>query len=222
MDNFKRVFLSAILLCISALALSVAVTHRLREKQPSTEVLWHESLEQLKQICRHKYRQSLHHTAYAHHAERDSLHAVAALLHAIAHAEAVQCDNCRQAIGALGGEFTIPTIRPTEFSETTIHIHNTLQDKHLIRKEFIPAAIEQAIKDNNRYVARMLTWCDASDAKQILLLQRLLGDGKPPHLRYRVCPTCGDIIWLEESTRYCPHCMTDSVKFIHVRSMGRY
>lgn len=216
MDNFKRVFLLAALLCVSALALSFAVTRRLNKERPTSEVLWHKSLEQLKQICRHKYRQSLHHTAYAHHAERDSLHAEAALLHAIAHAEAVQCDNCRQAIGALGGTFSLPTIRPTEFSEAMTHIHNTLQDKQLVRREFIPTAIEQAIKDNNRYVARMLTWCDASDAKQILLLQRLLGEEKPHHVRYRVCPTCGDIIWLEESTRYCPHCMTDSVKFFVV------
>ena len=197
MDNFKRVFLLAALLCVSALALSFAVTRRLHRERPTSEVLWH-------------------HTAYAHHAERDSLHAEAALLHAIAHAEAVQCDNCRQAIGALGGTFSLPTIRPTEFSEAMTHIHNTLQDKQLIRREFIPTAIEQAIKDNNRYVARMLTWCDASDAKQILLLQRLLGEEKPHHVRYRVCPTCGDIIWLEESTRYCPHCMTDSVRFFVV------
>lgn len=218
MNNFKRLFLSSILLCIAALSLAYVAARKLSQEHSTDEVLYHENIEQLKELCRLKYRQSLHHIAYAHHAERDSLHSAAALFHAISHSEAVQCDNCRQAIGALGGILTLPTTTPTPFSNTNTHIDNALRRKLSTHQHLIPTAIEQAMQDNNRYVARMLTWCDASEAKQILLLELLQRNPQTlPHARFRVCPTCGDISWLEVGSRYCPYCMTDSLKFIIVK-----
>lgn len=217
MNNFKRLFLISILLCLAALAMAHFAGKRLQQRQPPQQTLWHESLTQLKEICRHKYRQSLRLIAYAHHAERDSLHAAAALFHAISHAEAVQCDNCRQAIESLGGVISLPTTTPTEFSNAESHLDNTLRSKIHVHTALLPHAIEQALKDNNRYIARMLTWCDTSDAKQIMLLQQqLLTPEERRHTRYRICPTCGDISWHEVAARHCPHCMTDSVKFFIV------
>jgi rubrerythrin len=75
--------------------------------------------------------------------------------------------------------------------------------------------MQRAIDEGNKYVARMLTWCDASDLKQILILQReverMAEDDAP---LYRVCPTCGNFIEEELHTHFCPHCMTASEEFL--------
>ena len=209
MRRLNRIFIAICALCL----LILTVAYILGEKQPSAhteETLWRESLDQLKSICNHKYRQSLHYTAYANHARRDSLHNIAALFHAIAYADAVQCDNCRKAIESLGGTFSYPIILPTTFSNAEAHLTYALHDKQHTHLNLIPSSIEQALADNNRYIARMLTWCDASDIKQILLLQALPSS----HHRYRICPICSDISWEEIAPRHCPHCMTDSTKFV--------
>ena len=208
MRRLNRIFITICGLCLMILA----VAYVMGGKQPTKyaeETLWRKNLEQLKSICNHKYRQSLHYTAYANHARRDSLLDIAALFHAIAYADAVQCDNCRKAIESLGGTFSTPIIRPTTFSNAEAHLHYALRDKQHTHQNLIPHAVEQALTDNNRYVARMLTWCDASDIKQIILLQ-----SPHHHSRYRICPICSDISWEEIAPRHCPHCMTDSTKFI--------
>jgi rubrerythrin len=134
-------------------------------------------------------------------------------MNAISHADAVQCDNCRQAISSLGGEYSSPTTLPTHFTNHADHISYALRDKSYTHTTLFPPAIEQALKDNNRYVARMLTWCHASDTKQIFLLQQFISQDVT-HARYRVCPVCGNISWEPISPRHCPHCMTDSVRFV--------
>lgn len=213
MNYFLKAFVSSILLCVAVLAAAYFFARRKQQTRPAQEVLWAENLSQLKELSRHKHRQSLHYIAYAHYAERDSLHALAALMNAISHADAVQCDNCRQAISSLGGEYTSPTTLPTHFTSNTDHIIYVLRDKGYTHSTLFPPAIEQALEDNNRFVARMLTWCDASDTKQIFLLQRQLSD-EVHYVRYRVCPVCGDISWEAISPRHCPHCMTDSTRFV--------
>lgn len=210
MDYFKRLFVIALVICSLVLAVTYIKGSRLSAQRSSEETLWSESLDLLKTICNHKYRQSLHYTAYAHHAERDSLHNIATLFHAIAYADAVQCDNCRKAIESLGGTFSTPIIRPTTFSNAESHLAYALRDKQHTHQNLIPRSVEQALADNNRFVARMLTWCDASDIKQMILLQLPLDHCT----RYRICPVCGDISWEEVAPRHCPHCMTDSVRFV--------
>ena len=210
MRRLNHIFIAICVLCL----MTLATAYLLGSKQPTThtdETLWHKNIEQLKTICNHKYRQSLHYTAYAHHAERDSLHNIAALFHAIAYADAVQCDNCRKAIESLGGTFSSPIIRPTTFSKVETHLAYALRDKQHIHQDLIPRSVEQALNDNNRYIARMLTWCDASDIKQIFLLQSV---SNLYHARYRICPICSDISWEVAIPRHCPHCMTDSTKFV--------
>lgn len=207
----KRIFVTAFALCAIILTASY-IWGRMRPAPPADEVMWHESLSQLKALYRHKYRQSLHLTAYAYRAKRDSLHAAAALLHAIAHADAIQCDNCRHAIESLGGRCPTLTIQPTPFSDIDTHLSLALQAKRHSHYDLIPVAIEQALTDNNRYIARMLTWCDATDLKQIRLLEQFCCGGMECG-RLRVCPTCGDISWEALSPDHCPHCMTESAKF---------
>ena len=189
MDYFKRLFVVAF--AISALALVVAFMagRRAVMNQPAEEVLWRESIAQLKVLGDHKYRQSIHYIAYAKYAARDSLNAEAALFHAMSHADAVL------------------------FSSTADHLHHAHEDRHHTHTHLLPPAIAQSLADGNRYIARMLTWCDASDVKQMILLSRLRSQ-QPLPSTYRVCPTCGDIDWEEVAPRYCPHCMTDSAKFL--------
>ena len=213
MNYFLKAFVSSVMLCVVTLAAVYFFAKRKQQSRPPQEVLWHESLTQLKELSRHKHRQSLHYIAYAHYAERDSLHALAALMNAISHADAVQCDNCRQAISSLGGEYSSPTTLPTHFTNHADHIAYALRDKNYTHSTLFPPAIEQALEDNNRFVARMLTWCHASDTKQIFLLQQFLYQ-EVTHARFRVCPVCGNISWEAISPRHCPHCMTDSIRFV--------
>ena len=213
MDYFKRLFVVAF--AISALALVVAFVagRRVVMSQPAEEVLWRESIAQLKALGDHKYRQSIHYIAYAKYAARDSLNAEAALFHAMSHADAVHCANCRKALEGLGGRASTPTITRTLFSSTADHLHHAHEDRHHTHTHLLPPAIAQSLADGNRYIARMLTWCDASDVKQMILLSRLRSQ-QPLPSTYRVCPTCGDIDWEEVAPRHCPHCMTDSAKFL--------
>ena len=215
MDYFKRIFVVAFVASALALGVAFVAARRVVERKPAEEVLWRESIAQLKSLGDHKYRQSLHYMAYAKYAARDSLNAEAALFHAMSHADAVHCANCRKALEGLGGKATTPTISRTRFSSTTDHLRYALEDKHTLHIHLLQPAIEQALADNNRHIARMLTWCDASDIKQMLILRRAHSSQPLPHT-YRICPTCGDIGWEEFSPRHCPHCMTDSAKFIRV------
>ena len=209
--RLRTPFIAAFTIALTALI--IAYLASLRFPAEPTDYLWYDSLQQLGEIGRAKYRQSHRYGEYARRAERDSLHALAALMNAISHADAVQCDNCRQAISSLGGEYSSPTTLPTHFTNHTDHIAYALRDKSYTHSTLFPPAIEQALKDNNRFVARMLTWCHASDTKQIFLLQQFLAQ-EITNARYRVCPVCGNISWESISPRHCPHCMTDSVRFV--------
>lgn len=215
MNHLQKIFFSSIIL--GGAILGIAFLSGRRQEQ-SSEPLYKQSLNQLKELSQKKYHQSLQLLAYAHYAERDSLHDVAALFHAMSHADAIHCANCRHAIEALGGMYSYPTISPTQFVSTTTHLEKTLHNKTLTHDHQMPKYINQALSDNNRYIARMLTWCDASDIKQITLLNDILNSHPSQHqYLYKVCPTCGDISWETITTRHCPMCMTDSVKFIIIK-----
>ena len=217
MNHIQKIFFATILLGATILGIAFIVGRR-QQKQNNEPPLFHASISQLKELSRTKYQQSLRYLAYAHYAERDSLHDAATLFHAISHADAIHNANCRHAIEALGGVYTYPIISPTQFLATTTHIEQALLSKTATHNHQMPEYINQALKDNNRYIARMLTWCDASDVKQIFLLKKILDNPTQSqlHIYYKVCPTCGDITWETISTRHCPMCMTDSVKFITI------
>lgn len=213
MNYLKTIFFGAFIVCAILLGIVffVGQRHATQENKP---ILFQENINQLKELGRTKYQQSLRYLAYAHHAERDSMLDVALLFHALSHADAIHNANCRHAIEALGGRYSHPIISPTQFTSTTSHLEKTLHNKSATHCNLMPHYIGQALSDNNRYVARMLTWCDASDVKQIILLQEMLEVSAPRHKHvYKVCPTCGDITWEDIATRHCPMCMTDSALF---------
>lgn len=213
MNSFRLALIGALVISVAALGISYVASLR-TSRVEAREPMWQESIEQLKELCRTKYRQSLRYTAYAHHAERDAHLAEAELFHALSHADAIHCANCRRAIKSLGGEFSLPIIAPTDFIGVEAHIESVLGNKLHTHYHQIQPCITRALADNNRYVARMLTWCDACDVKQILLLRNILAGEGCDGLAFRVCPTCGDVTWEEVATRHCPQCMTDSVNFL--------
>ena len=222
MNYLKTIFIVAGAVCIIMLGIALAAGRR-HSRQNDQPKPFHRSLDQLKELGRTKYQQSLRYLAYAHYAERDSLPGVALLFHAISHADAIHNANCRHAIEALGGKFTYPIISPTQFSSTVSHLEKALHNKSTTHCNHMPRYIEQALSDNNRYIARMLTWCDASDVKQIILLQEILATEPTLHRHiYKVCPTCGDITWETIATRHCPKCMTDSAQFIVIEQVTRH
>ena len=86
------------------------------------------------------------------------------------------------------------------------------EEKHSLHNQLTVQCLHRAIGDGNRYIARIITWCDASDIAQIAILQSTLealsshnNANIPP---YRVCPTCGAISNARLFTDYCPLCMT--------------
>lgn len=220
MYHLKKIFLAAIVACITILGISFFAVRRHSTHHTATP-LFHHNIQQLKELCYAKYRQSIRFMAYANHAMRDSLPATAALFHAMARADAIHLSNCRHAIEALGGRVSLPIITPTTFSHSVAHLENALSSKWQTHYDHMPAYITQALADNNRYVARMLTWCDACDAKQILLLRQILNDSVHHKYHFHVCPTCGDITWEEVRTRHCPQCMTESEKFFVIEPTAR-
>ena len=200
---------------IALTALIIAYLASLRFPAEPTDYLWYDSLQQLGEIGRAKYRQSHRYGEYARRAERDSLHNVATLFRAMAYADNVQCNNCRKAIESLGGRFHTPVLLPSEREPTLTHLHSALSEKYELHNGPTTPCIHQALEDGNRYVARLITWCDASDIKQIVILQREIEQLEHNAPReYSVCPTCGAISDGGLHSCLCPHCLTESSEFI--------
>ena len=195
------------------IALATAYLHGQRESR-HTEQLWQESLQQLKHICRLKHSEYRNYAAHARQAEQDSLHRLATLLHTMSAASEVQYENCRKAINSLGGVFQIPITPDKGYEDSDSLLSHAIQHKLLHHNSTTHNGIEQALKDGNRYVARMLTWCDASEVRQIMILQRELATDTQTVSIYMVCPTCGAVSEESLLPYFCPHCMTSSEEFL--------
>ncbi len=216
MRHLRTPFIAAF--TIGLLALIIVFLIGLRYPAEPTDYIWYESLQQLGELGRAKYRQSHRYGEYAHRAERDSLYGIATMFRALSYADNVQCNNCRKAIESLGGRFHTPVLFPSEHEHTREHLRHALSDKYELHNGPTTPCIHRAMEDGNRYVARLITWCDASDIKQIMILQREIDNinchTTPPPYEYRVCPTCGAITDGELASYYCPHCMTESTTFM--------
>lgn len=218
--RLRTPFIAAFTVGLTALIISYLLS--LRFPAEPTDYLWYDSLQQLGELGRAKYRQSHRYGEYAQRAEHDSLHSVAALFRAMAYADNVQCNNCRKAIESLGGRFHAPVLLPSERQHTHEHLRAALNEKYEIHNGPTAPCIRRAIDEGNRYVARLITWCDASDIKQILIIEREIDNidrhaSLTPSHGYRVCPTCGAISDEGLQSCFCPHCMTDSNRFVVFR-----
>ena len=198
------------------MALAAAyIDSRVRSAAP-TEHLWHHTLQELNALARNRYRQSQRYAQYARHAEQEGLHNQATLLRAMSQADAVQCQNCIKAINSLGGVYNQPTNVDAEMQDTRRHLQQALDNKTTLHENH-SSLILHTLNEGNRYIARMLTWCDASDIEQILILRTelcrtSLQDSIRSH--YRVCPVCGNLSDKALTSCHCPHCMTSEQELI--------
>ena len=221
----KRFFtLFATFFTVSLLALGAAYIDGKMRPQHNEEHLWHDTLQRLNELARQQYNQSLRYKQYAIHAQQVQEPQMAALFRAMALVEEIKYENCLDAIGALGGLFNPPIETSTPLSTTHDHLQTAIDEKLKCHDQKMQECIAGAINEDNRYLARMLTWCDASDVKMIMLMQQAIKadytDCCNDHneftlaARYWVCPNCGNIEWEQMRTCYCPHCMTPGDKFM--------
>ena len=215
MKRIVTPFLAAII--IGALALFGVYIESKINPQPKSDYLWYDTIRELNNMARLKYRQSIRYAQYSAHAEKEGLHNEATLLRAIAKADAIQCENCIKAIESLGGIYYPPTIAESEMQETRQHLHLIHNEKNRCHNEQMLRIITRALNEGNRYIARMLTWCDASDIEQIIILKNYLESPEADDslaAQYFVCPECGMLNDNGLSPYHCAHCMTPQLKFL--------
>ena len=215
MKRFFTLFLLAFV--VGALALMAVYIEGRVSPPEQGEKLWHETLDELSDLARMKHRQSRRYIQYATLAEQEGLQSEAILLRAIAKADAIQCENCIKAIESLGGIYYTPTTAESKMQDTHHHLQLILNEKSRYHNEHMYRIITRALDEGNRYIARMLTWCDASDIGQIIILKNYLECPKAHDtlaVQYSVCPECGMLSSDGLSPYHCGHCMTSQQEFL--------
>lgn len=217
MKRFFALFLTFFI--VSLLALGAAYIDGKMRPQYNEEHLWHDTLQHLNELGRQQHQQSIRYRQYAIHAQQAQEPQIATLFRAMAIVEEIKCENCKDVIGALGGVFNAPIETSTPLSSVHDHLQTAIKEKQKCHEQKMQGCIARAINEDNRYLARMLTWCDASDVKIITLLKQAIAIEKASGdttsvACYWVCPNCGNIECEQLRTCYCPHCMTYSAEFL--------
>lgn len=226
MNFIQRIFLTALI--FSALLLGwVYLLGRIGPDEPSSPQ-WAESLSSLHDLYRITYRQSRNTLQQATIANTDSLLATAIAIRAIAESERINCRICQQAIEALGDKVTAPSVPNTELTSTAPFVEQKIGQKSTLNRSTLPEIIERLLGDENRYIARLITWYNSNNNQQIYLLESCRAEqnttseqiSPSPQNKtsganaYNVCPTCGYISIEEFTPHCCPHCMTHSREFV--------
>lgn len=173
------------------------------------------SLQRLGEMARIKFHHSQLHSAFARQAHSEGNHAAQQLFSTIAYSERVQCRTCQQAIHNLGGEYTLPITVGPDTAPTQSNISTALELKRRHRTTKGYPLILRSMASNNRYVTRIMVWCDANDTHQITLLEALSTPSTTaPPRSYHVCSTCGYIAQQELPTPLCPQCRTPAARFV--------
>ncbi len=176
------------------------------------------TLQYLTEIGRAKYESSLLSAHYADIATKEQRVGTSRLLKAIAKAETIQCENCIRAIRILGGSSHLPKQHSFNHISTHRHLHSIIEQKSALHQQHTSHLIKYTADRNNMYVARLLTWCDASDIHQIRFIQRELSHFDstllPQPRKYYVCPRCSYICDDEFISHLCHYCMTPFAEFI--------
>ena len=223
MNYIKRFVVTAVIFC-SLLLGWVYLLGELMPEEPTTP-LWQESLSQLHELYRITFRQSHNTLQQASQLSADSLPTIAVIMRVIAESERIHCRICQRAIESLGDNVSAPSTPDAEPQPTMQVIEQKLAQKERLNRETLPQAIGQALSDENRYIARMLTWYNANNNHHIRLLKASCGetmelgavsDGakKDRTEAYYLCPTCGHIEIMELAPYCCPHCMTSRSEFM--------
>ena len=232
MNYIQRIFLTALI--FSALLLGWVYLLGLIKPDEPTSPKWAESLSSLHDLYRITYRQSRNTLQQASIAQEDSLAGSAIAIRAIAESERINCRICQQAIEALGDKVTAPSVPNTELTPTAPFVEQKIGQKSTLNRSTLPEIIERLLGDENRYVARLLTWYNSNNNQQMILLEICRAEQNAPSEQnttsvqnvpssqnktsranaYRVCPTCGYITLEEFTPHCCPHCMTRSEEFV--------
>jgi rubrerythrin len=196
-------------LSLGAMAIVITAITVSRERYAPKHTQHYTALQRLGEIARIKFHHAQLHTSFAEQAQREERHQAARLFRAIAFSEDAQCRQCQEAIENLGGEFITPIALERDIASTQENILRAtkLKDSHRTTKAY--PMLLKSIASGNRYVTRILIWCDADDAHQITLLstQQILTDSITAGYYY-VCPKCGYITEGVLATPICPQCKT--------------
>lgn len=172
------------------------------------------AIQRLGEMARTKYHHAHQHLTFAEVARQEREYSTERLFRAISFSEKVQCRICQEAIHNLGGRYLSPIAIPPQTNSTAENLATAIQRKYEHRNHRGKRILQRSIASGNRYVTRILVWCDANDAQQITLLrsQKIANSGENSY--YWVCPKCGYISEHALPTPICPHCNTDEKKFV--------
>ena len=213
-----RKIVKAVAAVVSIVIIAGVIAILLCERRATSDATrWQTTLLYLAEIYDTKMLHSLIATHYAVIAEAENQHPTATLLRAIAKSEEVQYENCRRAIATLGGEeVSAKTDRRTATTISHNNLHAIIDYKIAYRSHLARYARHATLSDN-RYVARLLLWCDESDTRQIEFLRRQIATAHHPQQiligRFYVCPTCSNLFDEEFHSHLCPLCMTSAERF---------
>lgn len=215
----KRVFLYLAAVVAALITVGGAAYIIFIKKQESTAAdKWDYTIGHLDEIGRTKDEGSRLAAHYAEIATQEQQHTIARLLRAIATAEAIQCEMCRKAARAFGHNNTThqqhPLLPKRSSRANMLHIIDRKADYHALH---LAPYTHRATRQGNRYVARLMAWCSASDIAQIMFLQRATTDlDNYPTVEYiyYVCPKCSNLSDDEFTCHLCPNCMTPKEEFI--------
>lgn len=214
----------AIAFAVSVAALAAAYADGESHKATTANYAWYDLLQELNELCRLKHSRSIRYEECARRADAERRHDIAALFAAMSHADAIHCDNCRRAIESLGGRFYTPVTSAVKPRPALEYLRLALRDKDSLRRRRTETTSDRDPDVSNRSISRMLTWCDASDIHQIVILRRKIdriaagmAEDAPDISLYSVCPRCGDVTEAGLHAGRCPHCMTDSREFLVFR-----
>ena len=171
-------------------------------------------VEDLEACCSRKHIRAAQHELYATVAREEAQEGARRLFRAIAEAERAQELYCAEAIGKLGGEYqpprqvillrgsTLDNLQQSALAEDS----TTLTEAH--------HRICHHLTSGSRLVAQALIWVAAAEGRERQQALRLLSAGSPIEVVYLVCPRCGNLYRAGEEDLFCPHCLSDSHRFI--------
>ena len=175
-----------------------------------------EVLAELVSCCREKHSHAVRYEHFARTAEEEQVGHAALLFRALALSERAQEGQVADAIVKLGGEYEPPK-RIVLFRGTTPdNLRQSLHHKRRGNDSVHHARIARQLRRGNRLAARVLIWSAAADRRQAALIATHLAS---PEQRegYLICPHCGNLYTESAADPYCPHCLTDSHRFVRVR-----
>ncbi len=220
--NIVRIVLVALMVFMVGLLAVLALTgvNVVRQDEPQ----WAETLEHLQQNAVDKSRQSATYLSYARCAAQEHRSDAEHLFRAMSAAECIHAKNMQRALERLGGRFCrsdngtdLEMVHGADsvFS-TRENLLRSLRREDTLSLKVYPAAIDRAVAEDARYAARVLLWIAGTDMKHARMIQFCLDspDVSCDSVCYWVCPTCGNTFTLRIRERYCPFCMTHSVRFL--------